>query len=265
MLEVRSRVASVTDYAAVQLARVLIVGDPVLTRGLLRAVLTRVGYSVAAANTGSEAVALFAHSAFSLVMVAARLPDMAGLMLARRIRGLEGVMIPRILLFGDAWDRANLTRLSHRDEFQGYLVKPISVARLVATVRELISQDPLPPPPPVEELPIFMQEPVDMTHLNDFTGGDVQLEKELATLFVVTAEQYIKQLAAALDQAETWRKAAHALKGASGNIGAKALYTLALRAEQAPPSDQVLGEITKSFEAVRAFFLGRRGAAAGAC
>jgi HPt (histidine-containing phosphotransfer) domain-containing protein len=76
---------------------------------------------------------------------------------------------------------------------------------------------------------------VDFDRLQSFTDGDRQLEAELATLFLATAEGYLAELALALDDVAAWRATAHNLKGAAGNIGAVALAELAATAERTLP------------------------------
>jgi Hpt domain len=79
-------------------------------------------------------------------------------------------------------------------------------------------------------------EPVlDGDHLRSFTEGDPQLERELATLFLATAEMYLQQMQEAFAGGRPWTSIAHALKGASANFGAHRLSALALQAERSEP------------------------------
>ena len=70
--------------------RVLIVGDPALSRGLIKMVLSNLGYVVSVVADGAEAVAMLTHSRFALVMIALQLPDGSGTALARRMRDALG-------------------------------------------------------------------------------------------------------------------------------------------------------------------------------
>jgi DNA-binding NarL/FixJ family response regulator len=45
--------------------------------------------------------------------------------------------VPRLLLFGDAWDREAVLQECRAAGLDGYLPKPVSIAKLVAAVREL--------------------------------------------------------------------------------------------------------------------------------
>src|SRR4051812_35130821 len=122
--------------------RLLIVGDPALSRGLMKMVLSRLGYVVTCVVTGQESVMALTHSRFALALIALQLPDLPGLTLARRLRHAPpptGSM--PIILFGDAWDPDRILEGCREARLEGYLPKPISIARLL---------DPRPPPPPVQ-------------------------------------------------------------------------------------------------------------------
>ena len=114
---------------AVAPRRLLIVGDPALSRGLMRMVLTRLGYVVTCVASGQEALTVLSHSQFALALVAVHLPDLAGLTFARRLRQARGTIgaMP-IIMFGDAWDPEPILAACRDAGLQGYLPKPISIA-----------------------------------------------------------------------------------------------------------------------------------------
>jgi HPt (histidine-containing phosphotransfer) domain-containing protein len=98
---------------------------------------------------------------------------------------------------------------------------------------------------------------IDLEHLADFTGGDRALEDELAALYVSSAEVYLEQMQEALAKGASWRSPAHALKGASSNLGAQRVAALALAAEQSSPSAARLDPLRDAVEAVMDFFANR--------
>jgi HPt (histidine-containing phosphotransfer) domain-containing protein len=93
---------------------------------------------------------------------------------------------------------------------------------------------------------------LDFQRLATFTDGDPRLEAELLDLFVVTAARYLGELAHAVDHGETWRSAAHSLKGAAANIGAVAMAELAAAAERAAPDPAMLAALEATFARTRA-------------
>lgn len=245
--------------------RVLIVGDPALSRGLMRMVLSRLGYVVVCVAGAAEARAALAHAPFALALVALRLPDAAGPAFGRGLRQAVpaggGVPAPRVLLFGDAWDQDAVLRECGASGLDGYLPKPISIARLVASVRELTRPifDPAragAPALPQDEpwSPACQPPPVDLARLDDFTGGDDQIERELASLYLATAAQYLTAMRAALAAGGPWDRAAHSLKGASANLGAGTVAALAAEAEKAAPAPDLAARLDTALAQVRRFF-----------
>lgn len=96
--------------------------------------------------------------------------------------------------------------------------------------------------------------PIDQVRLESFTNGDRDLEAELAGLFLETAQLYTDRLRQSLDDAAAWQRAAHALKGASANIGAVVVAQLAAEQEQAEPRPEALREIERQIVVVREHF-----------
>ncbi|MFO1068009.1 MAG: response regulator [Geminicoccaceae bacterium] len=230
---------------------ILIVGDLPLSRGLMRMVLTRLDYMVSCVGSAREAATALAHSDFAVALIALNLPDMGGLALARSIAEQQADAPQRLplVLFGDAWDLEAVTRTPGID---AYLPKPISPARLVATVRRLADAGHHPQGPAA--MSEAGDQPIDLPHFRGFTNGDRQLERELASLFVSTAAIYLGEMKDALAQRRDWSGPAHALKGASANIGARSVATLAARSEKTAPTDEALAALQASVDTVRQFF-----------
>jgi HPt (histidine-containing phosphotransfer) domain-containing protein len=105
---------------------------------------------------------------------------------------------------------------------------------------------------PVETMLAKPQPVIDFDHLHSFTDGDPQLEGELLTLFLSTSNIYLARMRAALAAGESWTATAHALKGASANLGARRVMVLARTAEDAPASPAQLQELHAALEEVRA-------------
>ena len=108
--------------------------------------------------------------------------------------------------------------------------------------------------PPRSSATTAVEPVLDMAHLRSFTDGDPQLERELSTLFLATAETYLRDLREALTRGRPWTSIAHALKGASANLGARRLAALALAAERSQPDRAQLQAIEHALEDVRALF-----------
>lgn len=77
---------------------------------------------------------------------------------------------------------------------------------------------------------------IDLSHLERYTFGDLDLQREVLGLFA-------DQLTASLDDLRTaetaaaWRRAAHTLKGSASAVGATALAAVMQDAENLPDAD----------------------------
>ena len=80
------------------------------------------------------------------------------------------------------------------------------------------------------------EQPVDIEHLNRYTGGDGVLNKEILQLFATQCREMMDRLesvASGQADAKSWRETTHTLKGAARGIGAFALGNAAAEAETA--------------------------------
>ncbi len=98
---------------------------------------------------------------------------------------------------------------------------------------------------------------VDTSRLESFTGTDPTVEAELAALFIETAQLYLGRLKTAMGDVAAWQRSAHALKGASANIGAVAVARLAAQQEQREPDLEALRCLEMEVAAVRRAFEAR--------
>lgn len=80
------------------------------------------------------------------------------------------------------------------------------------------------------------EQPVDIEHLNRYTGGDGVLNEEILQLFATQCREMMDRLesvAMGKADAKSWRETTHTLKGAARGIGAFALGNAAAEAEKA--------------------------------
>ncbi len=105
------------------------------------------------------------------------------------------------------------------------------------------------------------QPPINVARLCDTFGDDPEFLAEMYGLYVSDAGERLAELDAALSASDTKKieSVAHTLKGASGNIGAERMSTLAAELEkvdlaQAPQEAQDLAvALNAEFEAVCTF------------
>jgi HPt (histidine-containing phosphotransfer) domain-containing protein len=107
------------------------------------------------------------------------------------------------------------------------------------------------------------ERPVDLGHLDRYTGGSRALNEEILRLFETQCREILARLEALIKTADakSWREAAHSLKGAARGVGAFALADAAAEAEAADPADtpkaiKALAHIRSRSEAVWRFIEG---------
>jgi two-component system response regulator MprA len=117
------------------MAQILIVDDDKLLTEMLRRTLSHAGWSVAVANSGTEALPLLTASEAELTILDVAMPGMDGFEVLRRMRA-AGSAIPVLMLTArDAVeDRVTGLELGADD----YLIKPFAPEELVARVRALM-------------------------------------------------------------------------------------------------------------------------------
>ena len=115
--------------------RLLVVDDDPRVRAELSRALQYEGFHVASASDASGALAEFRADPPDLLLMEARLPDVDGLEVCRRLRG-DGTRVPILIVTGRD---AVADRIAGLDAgADDYLVKPFSTAELVARVRALL-------------------------------------------------------------------------------------------------------------------------------
>ncbi|MCB2055472.1 MAG: Hpt domain-containing protein [Geminicoccaceae bacterium] len=98
---------------------------------------------------------------------------------------------------------------------------------------------------------------LDPSRLADIVDGDIELEADFVDLYLRVAAEHLVEMRARLTDGRDWSGAAHALKGASLNLGAVRVGRLAQTAEHAPPSAECLAELSAALEATRGAFAAR--------
>lgn len=126
--------------------RALVVDDDPATRFVIIETLGDLGFDVVAAEDGSDAPDLMAGQHFDLLVVDLYMPGMNGFELLRQVRrdlpGLRPAQVtsssvPIVIVSGEAQAAsiANAKRLGA----SAYLVKPVDIDDLTATVRSVLA------------------------------------------------------------------------------------------------------------------------------
>jgi len=244
---------------------VLLVEDNFVNQKVAVRFLERLGCTVEVASNGAEGVAACRERQFDIVLMDLQMPVMDGMAATRAIREWEtSGHIPIIALTANAMtgDR----ELCEEAGMDGYLTKPIEVERL----RNILAKFGLEKPDAAvadaaaagePNQSLGSAAPVDLREFQSVTDGDQAFAQELVTAFILSGEQQLTEITAAVahnHRAEV-AKAAHKLKGACANIHAHALKSLAERMEvdSAAADARVLDEgnalLRREFDRVKAF------------
>jgi CheY-like chemotaxis protein len=222
--------------------KALVVEERSVDRDLGVSILGQLGYEAEATASAADALARLGEERFALVLLSATLPDLTAPELAQLRRLAEPISLPIVIVHEP--DRA-----SDRDDAEfgaiGHLSRPISgaaIGQIIDPAGSAAARD-------VSGEPI-----VDMDHLLSFTDGDLELESELSVLFLSSAEAYFDKMSRSLQAGTPWSSSAHALKGASANLGARRLAALARASEHQPPAAADLEAIRRAIDEVSAFF-----------
>jgi DNA-binding response OmpR family regulator len=227
--------------------RILLVQEHAAARDLMVRALGAPKYRVDSVATGGDALARARRDRPHLILLSATLPDISGAALVSALRQLPGLdQVPIVAICPE--DRTDLRQACLAAGATAHLVRPLQMDRLRSLVEQLMHRH--------REVPL--PEPVlDLDHLRGFTEGDLQLEDELSTLFLSTVEMYLHDMQEALTGGRPWTPSAHALKGASANLGARRLSALALLAERSEPNRAQLEAIQHAVQELRALFAQR--------
>lgn len=201
---------------------ILIAEDNEASQALIARILEKAGYIVTAVNNGQEALDQLNSSEYDLCIIDMQMPVMGGQQTIREYREIyPNKDLPFIVLSADESEQT--VRESKAAGAARYVVKPINSKDLLSVVESVLSG---------EKNSDFYSDSsiIDTSQLSYFDDPDFR--KEFIRLFEESAETYISRLKTALvNNFKSYKETVHAIKGLSGNIGAKALRAITTEAE----------------------------------
>ena len=114
-------------------ARILIVDDDESIRKTLKAILEDDGYTVDSATSGKEAIQKANETVYNVALLDIRLPDMEGVELLKLMK--DSVPRTRKIMVTGYPSMQNAISAVNKNA-DAYLVKPVDVEKLLATVKE---------------------------------------------------------------------------------------------------------------------------------
>jgi two-component system sensor histidine kinase/response regulator len=221
---------TLTAGAAPRPLRLLLAEDNLVNQRVAVGILSARGHSVTVANNGVEALAALAGDAFDVVLMDVQMPVMGGLEATEAIRRAERESGARVFIVAMT---AHAMR-GDRDRclaagMDAYLSKPIDPEALFA----MVEQGPAAAVQLDLTTPDWSRKPVDLDAVMRRLGGDQDFFTDVARLFLADCAQILEDINAAVASADAdkIRFAAHALRGAAGNLSAAGLVAAATSLE----------------------------------
>lgn len=206
-------------------ARILLVEDLELNRLLMTKILTRRGFQIDIAINGKEALQQLEKNDYALVLMDCQMPVMDGFSATRKLRtNRRWADLPVIAMTANAMegDRQRCLDAGMND----YISKPVTPDIVYHCLEKwLCSQK----EPSRSDLDIFDPEP-----LNEYLEQDQELFDAVLESFNVDLERLTTEILRLLAEGrgDLALEPLHALKGISGNVGAKNLHDTAITLEQ---------------------------------
>ena len=234
------------EYFCAPDARILIVDDTRMNLTVAEGLLKSTRIKIDTAVSGKEALQLTLSNAYDLILMDQRMPEMDGTEAMRLIREQDGGLnrqTPVICLTADAIAGARERYLA--EGFTDYLSKPINSRALRETLLEYMPQEKI---FPVVESPREKTVPAAEDRFAPLRAVEIDVSRGLSfcqhddTLYRSVLWEYGCSAGGKAERLQQYYEAAdwenyavqiHALKSASGTIGADRLSHLAAHLEQA--------------------------------
>ena len=206
--------------------RVLVVEDDATNRMVVEALLKKLGCIVQTASNGKEAVRLIEGASYDLVLMDCYMPVVDGFEATRRIREMPGgKRVPIVALTASVTeqDRKRCMDAGMNDS----LAKPIRLDRLRSTIDRWVHLKP-PEEPPEARIPsdapttVSILDPDAIEQLRIFEQDDPGFMRDVLQTYLDNLDPSLSRIDVAAKEGDldAVRNAAHALKGASRQVGA---------------------------------------------
>ncbi|MEA2233503.1 MAG: two-component system, NarL family, sensor histidine kinase EvgS, partial [Solirubrobacteraceae bacterium] len=202
----------------------LLVEDHPVNRDILARQLEAIGFATDTVADAAEALEHFERCRYGLVFTDIQLPGADGYELARGLRALEEragrERAPVVALTASAL-RGERERCAQAG-MDDVVVKPATLATLEQTVRRWLPDAAWSEPAAPVATPAIA---VDRSTLDELTGGDEELNRDIVTRFLQSLGDDLEALRRALRDGDVadLRRHAHRIAGASRTVGAHAV------------------------------------------
>ena len=211
---------------------ILLAEDNLVNQKLAVRLLEKRGHAVTLANNGKEALQQLDRSRFDLVLMDVQMPEMDGLTATRMLRRKEDAsgLHQRVVAMTALAMKGDRERCLHAG-MDDYLSKPIRPQELDAILDAHLA---LSATMARQQANSAEKPALNVGELMERIDNDIDLLAELAEIFRQEYPAQLRDAEAALasEDPEALKSVAHALKGALGNLSAKAAARLAASLEE---------------------------------
>jgi len=226
---------------------ILVVEDEPINRRLLGAIVESLGYNVEVCSDGHQAVAAISRGGLSAVLMDCNMPVIDGFEATRRVRSLPGPMANTPIIAVTAYALEGDRERCMAAGMDDYLTKPVSRDSVRAALAGWAptSHEPAAVGDQASGQPSTMQstasvDPTVLQSLRSFERpNEPSLIAEVLGLFETDVRRRSTELRSAVSANDRagLKTAAHALRGACGNVGARRLERLARWLDGIDPLD----------------------------
>jgi CheY-like chemotaxis protein len=234
---------------------ILVAEDNIVNQRVAAGLLKRRGHTVTVVQNGREAVEILEREQFDIVLMDVQMPVLGGLEATAEIRARERQRGGRTRIVAMTAHAMNGDReRCIAAGMDGYVSKPLDPNMLFAAVETVEKPAPDAAPPAVDQDALLQR-----------LFGDEALVADVIGLFVADCPARLAEIKAAVDakDGEAIRTAAHAFKGAAGNLSAAGLFDAAATLERLGAERRLNAvdaawrrlslEATRTIEALRTF------------
>lgn len=246
---------------------ILLAEDDKFNQELAIILLEKEGHTVVVANNGKEVLDAWKEGEFDLVLMDVQMPELDGLEATSTIREREedtGKHIPIIAMTAHAMS-GDQERFLEAD-MDGYVSKPIDRDKLFLQISEVVSTtdrsadlEDKTVDTAISDVEAASSEIFDKEEFFNRIRGDMMLAERLTKIFFASCPDRISAIRDAIERGDSngLMETAHALKGAAGNLSAKATYDALLKLEKMGDSgdlthaEDALAELEKELERLK--------------
>ncbi|MBW4488126.1 MAG: response regulator [Trichocoleus desertorum ATA4-8-CV12] len=259
--------------------KILLVEDNPVNQKVTLYQLKSLGYTADVSTNGQEALQQISGANYDIVLTNCEMPGMDGYALTAAIRRLEldaaiGDRTPIVILAMTADYTPQEQSRCLAAGVNDVLNKPVRKDELALKLEEWsqkilaakhqgtvqIDQSGASSSEFLPELDKCTP-PIDWDHLHQMSDNSYEFELELLTIFVEDTQIHLKAIKTAIAESNFWEieQAAHHIKGASANVGAKTMQVAAAQIEQqarqqkSEDSTQLLAEIEQALTQIEKF------------